>query len=140
MSRTTILLAIALLTAGCDRPDDSARARELTSRALRGVLAYPQSSLVRVSAGDEAGQMVLTSPAPVSEIVAWYHEALKLNGWQLKSEQQRQGSVTIYAEKERRPVWITLTPNSGGPGTTYTLVGAIVSPDSTRKDSAGGRR
>jgi hypothetical protein len=140
MLRPTILLAITLLITGCDRPDDSVRAREVASRALQGTLAYPQSSLVRVSAGEDAGEIMLTSPAPVSEIVAWYRQTLAANGWELKGEQQRQGQVTMYAEKAGRPVWITLTPNSGSPGTTYTLVGAIISPDSTKKDSAGGGR
>jgi len=141
MSRPlSFLFGIVLLAAGCNRPDEGARARELTSRALQGMLAYPQSTLVRVSAGEDAGEMILTSPAPVSEILAWYRQALELNGWQLKSEQTRQGRVTLYVEKEGRPVWITLTPNTGGPGTTYTLVGAIIPPDSTRKDSAGVRR
>lgn len=141
MSRPlSFLLCITLLAAGCNRPDEGARARELTSRALQGMLAYPQSTLVRVSAGEDAGEMILTSPAPVLEILAWYRQALKLNGWQVKSEQTRQGRVTLYVEKEGRPVWITLMPNTGGPGTTYTLVGAIIPPDSTRKDSAGVRR
>lgn len=141
MSRPlSFLLSITLLAAGCNRPDEGARARELASRALQGMLAYPQSTLVRVSAGEDAGEMIFTSPAAASDILAWYRQALELNGWQLKSEQTRQGRVTLYVEKEGRPVWITLMPNTGGPGTTYTLVGAIIPPDSTRKDSAGVRR
>jgi hypothetical protein len=125
MSKSLILLLALATFAGCDRPDEGRRARQLASRALRNMLAYPQSSLVSVTAGEDAAEMVLTSPASVPQIVAWYREILRMNHWELKSERVRHDTVTLYAERQGEPVWIRLYPNVNAPGTTYSLVGAI---------------
>jgi len=121
---------LAVLTA-CNRPKEP-DARQLAARALRGTLAYPQSTIVSVSAGTDAAEVQLSSPVPVDRVAAWYREALPLNGWELKNEgKDKDGGVTIYAEKEGRPLWLTLRPNVGGAGTTYTLIGAIVDSTAT---------
>jgi hypothetical protein len=128
-----LLLAIALLAA-CERPGNPDEARAFAARALRGTLAYPQSSVVSVSAGDEAAELVLSSPDSVAAVAAWYRRALPLNGWEVKRDvRDRSGTVTIYAEQGPRPLWVTLRPNVGGAGTTYTMVGAVVPADSTRR-------
>ena len=130
---TALLLGLALLAA-CDRGQADVKAQELASRALRGVLAYPQSSAVEISAGEEAAQLVLTVPASVADVARWYRRVLPLNGWELKSDtENRDGTVTMYAEYQGRPLWITLRHNVGAPGTTYTLIGAFVLSDSTKK-------
>jgi hypothetical protein len=128
-----LLLALALLAAGCDRERNTAQDRALAARALRGVLAYPQSSLVSLSAGNEAAELAFSSPAAVADVAQWYRQALTLNGWDVRSDiAQGDGTVSIYAQKDTQPLWVTLRPNVGGPGTTYTLVGAVVEPDSAK--------
>jgi hypothetical protein len=130
-----LLLALALLAAGCDRGGErnAEQDRALAGRALRGVLAYPQSSLVSLSAGTEAAELAFSSPAAVAEVAQWYRQALPLNGWELRSDQTgRDGTVSMYAEQGSRPLWLTLRPNVGGPGTSYTMVGAVVEPDSAK--------
>src|SRR5882672_8062202 len=48
-----LLLALGLLAVSCERRDrDAAAERAFAGRALRGVLAYPRSSLVSISAGN----------------------------------------------------------------------------------------
>jgi hypothetical protein len=134
-----LLLVLTLVVAACDRDSDAQKTREFTGRMLKGVLAYPQSSVVSISAGEEAAEIVLSTPIPVSDVAAWYRQALALNGWELRSDiVQRDGSEAIYAQKGAQPLWITLRANVGGPGTTYTLVGAVSEPDSGKK-AAGGR-
>jgi hypothetical protein len=130
-----LFLAMAVL-AGCDRPDEGLRARQLAARALRNMLAYPQSSLVSVTAGEDAAELVLSSPASVPQIAAWYRQTLRLNQWELKSERVRHDTVTLYAERQGEPVWITLRPNTGAPGTTYSLVGAILADTTTTPRAA----
>jgi hypothetical protein len=128
------LAAIVLLAAACDRPGNPEQARAFAARALRGALAYPQSSVVSVSAGDEAAELVLSSPDSVDALAAWYRRALPLNGWVIKRDvRDRNGTVTIFAQQGERPLWVTVRPNVGGAGTTYTLVGAIVAADSTKR-------
>jgi hypothetical protein len=134
MSRALYVLTALALVAACDRPGDPAKTREFASRALRGALAYPNSSVVSVSAGDEAAELVLSTTDSMNAVADWYRRVLPLNGWELKRDVKDQaGKVTIYAEHGQRPLWITLQPNTGGSGTSYTLVGAIVDQDSTAR-------
>jgi len=132
MSRASLLLPALLVALACQRPDDAAQSRALTGKALEGTLAYPRSSMVSLSAGDEAAQLVMSSPDSVRIVAKWFVEALALNHWDVKrTVSDRNGTVTIYAEQGKRPLWLTLRPNVGGPGTTYTMIGVIP------KDSAG---
>jgi hypothetical protein len=119
-----VLIYAALL--GCERPGSPEQTRRLTGQALRGALAYPRSSMVSASAGEEAAQLVMSSPDSVSVIAKWFVQTLTLNKWDVQRNiTDRSGTVTIYAEQDKRPLWLTLRPNVGGPGTTYTMIGAI---------------
>ncbi|MGH8623682.1 MAG: hypothetical protein ACRET3_16265, partial [Burkholderiales bacterium] len=121
MSRACHVIIVLALLAACERPGDRARARVAASRALSGTLAYPRSTAVNVAAGEEAAQLTMTSPDSVAMIVAWFRRALPLNGWVIQREAGGAGgSVTLYAQKGERPLWITLQRNVGAPGTTYT--------------------
>ena len=65
-------------------------------------------------------------------------EALRLNGWQVRTDQlMADGSIALYADSGRRPLWITLRATVGAPGTTYTLVGAILGADTTKAQRSG---
>jgi hypothetical protein len=139
MNRTLVALSLLALVASCDRPKEP-DARQLASRALRGTLSYPRSTVVSVSAGTDAAEVTLTAGDPVDRIASWFREALPLNGWQLRNEGKgADGAVSIYAEKDGRPLWLTLRPNVGSPGTTYTLIGAIIEPDSAATVAPGTR-
>lgn len=131
-----LLLALLVLATGCDRDRESRRARGIIGRTMPEALAYPGSSLVSYSAGEDAAQIELTTSAPVEAVAAWYRQTLPLNGWDVQSDAaDRSGAVTIYAEKHKRPLWVTLRANVGGPGTTYTLMGAVIEADSTPQRS-----
>ena len=129
MHRSLILLAC--LTLACDRPQET-DARQLASRALKGALSYPGSTILNIAAGTDAAEVTFTTVDPVERVAAWFRQALVLNAWELRNEGKgADGAVTIYAEKKGgRPLWLTLKPNVGGPGTTYTLIGALIEPDS----------
>jgi hypothetical protein len=135
MTRCFALLALVLLAA-CERPGERTSERALAAKVLTGVLAYPRSTVVSVSAGQDAAEVVLTTPAPPPAVATWYRQALKLNGWRVKNDQtMADGSLAIYADsggRGGRPLWITLRANQGGPGTTYTLIGAVVARDTAR--------
>lgn len=128
------VLVLALLATGCDRDRDTGQERALAARAMKGALAYPASSIVSLSAGSDAAQVDFSTGASVQDVAAWYRKALELNGWEIHSDAtDKNGIVSLYATKGDRPMWITLRPNVGGPGSSYTLIGAIT--DSTAKDS-----
>ncbi len=135
MNRLLVLLG-CLILAACDRPKEP-DARQVASRPRPGALSYPGSTIVKLNAGTDAAEVTLTSPHPVEQVADWLRRALTLNGWQLRNEGKgKGGAISIYAEKpDGRPLWVTLKPNVGGPGTTYTLIGAIIEPDSTTTPS-----
>lgn len=99
----------------------------MVRQALHGVIVYPQSMLVDMAAGEEAAQITLTTMDSIGRVASWFRQVLLLNRWTLQSDVTgRDGSVSIAALQGERPLWITLRPNSGGPGTTYTIIGAVV--------------
>ena len=138
MARPLASLVTLVLLASCERAGEGASDRELAAEALKGVLVYPGSAAVSVAAGQDAAQATFTTPRALQVVAAWYRETLKLNGWHVKGDQlMPDGSHTIYAERGGRPLWITLQRSVGGPGTTYTLVGAIPLPDSSKAQRSG---
>jgi len=133
MTRAAGLVLICAGLLACERPGDPAQTRRLTGQALRGTLSYPRSSMVSVSAGDEAAQLVMSSPDSVSVVAKWFVQTLTLNKWDVQRNiTDKSGTVTIYAEQDKRPLWLTLRPNVGGPGTTYTMIGVIPKDSTTR--------
>lgn len=133
-----VLVVVVVVVGACERrnaPDP----RRVVGQALSGVPVYPSSSDVTIAAGEEAGQLTLSSVDSVDKVAAWFRSALALNGWVLKSDiMNSDGSISISAARGQRPLWLTLRPNVGAPGTTYTIIGAIVAGDSaTVAESAG---
>ncbi len=99
----------------------------MVRQALHGVLVYPQSLQIGMAAGEEAAQITLTTVDSIERVASWFRQALMLNRWTLQSDVTgNDGSVSIAALRGKRPLWITLRPNVGGPGTTYTIIGAVV--------------
>jgi hypothetical protein len=136
MSRLSALLLVAALCAACDRPPDEKQDREFAATLLHGLLAYPQSSVVSVARGTDVAQATLSTAAPVQTVATWYRQMLRLNGWELQNDAvMNDGSVAIYAQQGKRPLWITLKANPGGSGTTYTVISA-----ESPKDSAAAQR
>ena len=133
MPRAFILCVLAAVSlVACERRHE-AESRALAARVLQGVLVYPGSSMTSIAAGTDAAQVQLSSPASPDAVATWYRQTLRLNGWELKSDGALpDGGITIYAEQGRRPLWITLHANSGGPGTTYNLIGAQVVGDTVK--------
>ena len=128
-----LLLIFFALVAACHNDREDRRARDVVVRALPDALAYPQSTLVNLSAGSDAAELTFTSAAAAADVAQWYRRALTANHWEVKSDRMgRDGAIAMYAEQGQRPLWVTVRPNVGGPGSTYTMIGAIVAGDSIK--------
>ena len=126
MTRAAFVILICAAALACERPGSPEQTRRLAGQALQGTLAYPRSTMVGISAGEEAAQLVMSSPDSVAVVARWFVRALGMNNWEVKRNlTDANGTVTIYAEQNKRPLWLTLRPNVGGPGTTYTMIGVI---------------
>lgn len=110
----------------------------MVQKTLRDALVYPYSTQVSMVAGEDAAQVTLTSVDSIGKIARWFRQALVANGWTLQSDVAApDGSISILATQGDRPIWLTLKPNVGGPGTTYSLIGAVTEPADSqqRRDS-----
>ncbi len=122
-----VLLIAVALAAACERRRRAPDPQEMVRQALHGVLVYPHSLQLGMAAGEEAAQVTLTTPDSIGQVAHWFREVLRLNRWALQSDVTGgDGSVSITALRGKRPLWVTLRPNTGGPGTTYTIIGAVV--------------
>jgi hypothetical protein len=140
MPRHLALLLVAVLCAACDRPLPQRPDREMAAAVLHGLLAYPQSSVVSVASGSDAAQVTFATPAPVDVVATWYRQTLRMNGWELQSDAvMNDGTVAIFAQQGKRPLWITLKTTPGGAGTTYTLIGSVLPSDSATAQRSGSR-
>jgi hypothetical protein len=137
--RSTLMLLMLTAVAACNRPQPP-DTRAMLRKSLHGVLVYPRSTLVDAASGTDAAQVTLTTLDSVAVVASWFREELNLNGWALQSDVTNgDGSIAIVAQKGNRPLWITLRSNVGGPGSTYTVIGAVVSGDSIAvAESASG--
>ncbi len=134
MSRTFVAVTVLTCAVGACERHDQAASRAVLRESMHGVLAYPRSTLVSMTAGTDAGQLELASPDAVDTVAHWFRLALPMNGWQLQSDAKgADGTVSLYAQQGTKPLWITLKRNVAAPGTTYTLIGAVV--NSTKADS-----
>jgi hypothetical protein len=130
---------LLVLTAACERHQE-ADPRAMVQIAMQGVLVYPLSTEVGIAAGEDAAQVTLSTADSIGPVARWFRQALFANGWTLVSDvTNRDGSIAMSATQGKRPLWITLHPNVGAPGTTYTVIGAVVPPDSTTAADSGKR-
>jgi hypothetical protein len=137
--RSTLVLLMLTAVAACNRPQPP-DTRAMLRKSLHGVLVYPRSTLLDATSGTDAAQVTLTTLDSAAVVASWFREELSLNGWALQSDVTNgDGSIAIVAQKGSRPLWITLRPNVGGPGSTYNVIGAVVSGDSLAvADSVSG--
>ena len=133
-------LLVLAAAAACSRPKPP-DTRTMIQKSLHGVLVYPRSTLVDLASGSDAAQVTLTTLDSVGVVAGWFRTELRLNGWALQSDvTDNDGSITIAAQQGSRPLWITLRPNVGGAGSTYTVIGAVVSGDSMTITDSGARK
>ena len=141
MRHSAVILMLALAGApACNRPQ-SPDTRAMVQKSLHDVLVYPRSTVVDAASGTDAAQVTLTTLDSVGKVARWFREELTLNGWVLENDvTSGDGSIAITASKGSRPLWITLRRNVGGPGSTYTVIGAVVSGDSTSVADSGAKK
>jgi hypothetical protein len=126
-----------VLTAACERRQE-ADPRAMVQKAMQGVLVYPLSTEVGIAAGADAAQVTLATVDSVGKVAGWFRRALLSNGWTLVSDvTNADGSIAMSATQGKRPLWITLHANVGAPGTTYTVIGAVVAQDSAAAADSG---
>ncbi len=134
ISRRFSILAISgLLAAGCK---DKAPPTPSMSQAMPHLPLPPAATVVSHSGGPDALQFVFKSAYPPDSLAAYYRIVLTTGEWNLvNDDRSADGTVSLYAERNGPPLWVTIKKDPDTSGSLLTLGGAVVKADSTKADS-----
>ncbi|MGH7658368.1 MAG: hypothetical protein ACREL6_09040 [Gemmatimonadales bacterium] len=96
------------------------------------------TSVVSREGGVDALQLTFGSTLSRDEVAAYYRTSLPDGGWDLVSDQETgQGEISIYAERDRLPIWIGIRSDSTTGGSLVRISGAATGR--TRDSAAVGQ-
>ncbi len=125
-------LATLLILSGCriDRQDGGTPPPPRPD--VLGSFWFIPGSRVRDTTGTvEAQRKLLSVAMPLDTVRAIYRERLRDMGWTLVSDVGDSVQVAMHARHDSSLVWLNL--ERGGPSlTTYTVIGTVAPPDTTR--------
>ena len=136
LSRSLRYLGLAtLLVAGCkDKPPKSAE----LSETMPNLPLPPLATVIGRSGGPDALQITFRSTLPPDQIATFYRETFNSGEWTLANDATSpDGTVSLYAERQGRPLWVTIMKDPNSSGTLLTVGGALIQKDSAA--SATGR-
>jgi hypothetical protein len=94
----------------------------------------PLASVVSRAGSEDALQITFRSALPPDSMAAWYRGVLTSGTWSLVGDTKTaDGSITLYAERDGPPLWVTIRKDSTSAGSLLSLGGAVIrsNPDST---------
>jgi hypothetical protein len=96
------------------------------AKAFANLPLPPDPEFVSRSGSSDALQITFHSPVEVTQVIAYYRQALSRNSWRLVSHTENpDGSAVLYAEQKGPPLWVRISKSSKG-GTTVELTGAVI--------------
>jgi len=99
----------------------------------------PDATGVTRSGSEDALQLTIQTSRDVDEMVGYYRHVFSEEPWVLISDTKApDGANVLYAEADRRPIWVRIERSTGASGSTVQLSGAIVAEvDTTAADTTG---
>jgi hypothetical protein len=102
------------------------------SEAMPDLPVPPLSSVISRSGGEDALQITFRSSWPPDSMASYYRNILSSGAWRLVSDTRNQdGTISLYAEREGPPLWVTIQKDSTSRGSLLSLGGAVVKPTPT---------
>ena len=94
----------------------------------------PDAKFVSRAGSEDALQVTLYTPTQASaKVVEYYRGVLSQGKWQLVSDMKKpDGKIVLYAERDGRPLWVSVWPTTDSAGTMVQLAGAVVRADSAK--------
>jgi hypothetical protein len=132
-----ILALSALLFAGCKEKNPPPAS---VSEAMPNLPLPPAATVLSRSGGPDALQITFRSAYSPDSLAAYYRQVLTNGIWNLVNDDRASdGTVSLYAERNGPPLWVTIKKDPDSNGSLLTLGGAVMKPDSTKADSAKQR-
>ncbi|MBS1996171.1 MAG: hypothetical protein JSS86_07670 [Cyanobacteria bacterium SZAS LIN-2] len=108
----TVVCAAVFLCSGCSQPYKPP-GKELPEGFL--IACYPKTTCTQSDSTPLPGKqkqqiIVLMSEDDVSQIVAWYKTELTLKAYQVVSDNEVKGTVTLEAQNDKMHVQVTISP------------------------------
>ncbi|MEP7324611.1 MAG: hypothetical protein ABI836_01570 [Gemmatimonadota bacterium] len=130
----SILALAAGLLAGCKDKDAPPIA---ISEAMPNLPLPPAATVVNRSGGPDALQVTFKSAFTPDSMASYYRRVLTSGEWNLVNDDRgSDGTISLYAERNGPPLWVTIRQDPETNGSLLTLGGAVSRPDSTKADSA----
>jgi hypothetical protein len=105
-------------------------------KAMPNLPLPPAATVLTRSGGEDALQITFRSAYPPDSLAKFYRQVLTSGVWNLVNDDRAaDGTVSLYAERNGPPLWVTIRQDPDSRGSLLTLGGAVTKPDSTKADS-----
>ena len=105
------------------------------SRVLPNLPLPPEAEFVSRAGSADALQITLFTPRDPASVTDYYRDVLSKQTWRLVSDvKSSDGTVTLYAEQDGRPMWVRIWSTSDKAGTMVELAGAVMTKESGKPD------
>ena len=95
----------------------------------------PSATVLNRSGGPDALQITFRSSFSPDSMAGYYRHVLTNGEWHLvNDDRSSDGTVSLYAERNGPPLWVTIKKDPNSSGSLLTLGGAVTKADSTRAD------
>jgi len=136
LHRLLLPLGVALALSACkkEKPEEVPSALDV----FPAIIMPPNASYVSKSGSKEALAVLLRTSLKVEQAANYYRLALRPPSWRLVSDgKDNQGATMLYAERDGRPLWVRVWPDSEFNATFVEMTGAVAKlhPDSTKAPS-----
>ena len=131
--QVSVLALSVLLLAGCK---DKKTPVPSVAEAMPNLPLPPAATVVARSGGADALQITFRSAYSPDSLAVYYRRVLTSGIWNLVNDDRASdGTVSLYAERNGPPLWVTIRKDPDSNGSLLTLGGAVMKPDSTKADS-----
>jgi len=120
--RKPLVVFALLLASACSEP----KKHEATVfDVMPIILTPPASQVIGREGGEDAVKIRFRSSMDADSVAAFYRRALTAPPWRLVSDVKAQdGAITLYAEQDGPPLWVSIRRASGSAGSFVDLAGA----------------
>ncbi len=140
LHRLLLPLGVVLAISACkkEKPEEVPSALDV----FPAIIMPPNASYVSKSGTREALAVLLRTSFKPEAAANYYRAALRPPEWRLVSDaKDKQGATILLAERDGRPLWVRIWPDTEFNATFVQMTGAVAKlhPDSTRAptDSEG---
>jgi hypothetical protein len=138
ISRQISALAFAVMLLGCG---DKRPTPPRLSEVMPGLPLPPLAAVVERAGGEDALQITFRSTVHPDSMAGFYRNVLTSGEWSLVGDNRTaDGVITLYAERNGPPLWVTIRKDSTSSGSMVILAGAVTKKDSTRSTHDTARR